>query len=205
MRAMLQRWMNEILHRTVVPKTTFYTWAAVLSFTVCYARYLEPFAKITRMKWAYWIIPAAILIATPISVHADDADTSGQSAGWTPKQANEWVVTQMKYAQAVKQFGKNSPEATQAQVEMNTMARDLGIKAPTDVPEEASMEPPPPPVEDDDSAPQRQASVGLPASMGADSAHPQPAPQDDVEVPEVLKTTAPVENAAPLATETTAQ
>jgi len=45
--------------------------------------------------------------------------------GWTPAQASDWMGAQVQYADAVKHYGENSPEATRARSRMTMMARAL--------------------------------------------------------------------------------
>ena len=82
----------------------------------------------------------AALVLVPAFADSESDDDTAQ--GWTPSQASAWTRIQMDYAAAVKQYGENSPEATDAQVRMNTFARKLGIKAPTEAPQQAATEPP---------------------------------------------------------------
>jgi hypothetical protein len=90
------------------------------------------------MLWAMFIMGPLCFIGSPIALAIED-ETSDPAHGWTPKQATAWTAAQIKYSQAIKEFGVNSPEATDAQVRMNTMARDLGIKAPPEPPEIAEV------------------------------------------------------------------
>lgn len=69
-----------------------------------------------------------------VAVYAEEA-ADDVSQGWSPAQANRWMDMQMSYAHAVQQYGATSPEATQAQVEMNTFARRMGITPSQEVPE----------------------------------------------------------------------
>jgi hypothetical protein len=86
------------------------------------------------------ILIAALMSLGVYASYAADEDTD-TSQGWTPAQASAWTAAQMRYSQAIKEFGVNSPEATDAQVRMNTLARDLGIKAHAEPPEIAPIPP----------------------------------------------------------------
>ena len=86
------------------------------------------------MKNRLWLI-VFILFVGALGVHADEIDDNAQ--GWTPAMNAHWTEVQMDYARALHQYGAGSPEATQAEVVMNTLARDLGIKPSGAVPEVA--------------------------------------------------------------------
>jgi hypothetical protein len=45
--------------------------------------------------------------------------------GWTPAQASDWTGVKIQYAEAVHQFGVDSPQAERAHARMNAMARVL--------------------------------------------------------------------------------
>jgi hypothetical protein len=71
-----------------------------------------------------------LLLTPPAPIRADE--------GWSPADQGRWMDAQMNYAKAVRQYGKESPEATGAQVLMNTLARELGVEPPTAVPATAA-------------------------------------------------------------------
>jgi len=152
---------------------------------------------VRSFKILFAFLAALLVFSISTPAWAESSGESSQSAGWTPGQANEWTVAQMKYAQAVKQYGKDSPEATQAQVMMNTMARDLGITPTADVPEEASMDISTAPDTDDEKpAIDQQASQDQPGSPSIDPDHSQPAPQEVQQVPEPVQVPDSVANIA---------
>ncbi len=87
---------------------------------------------------AFHIAALALLGTVFFSVGVSASELTEDTAqGWTPAIANRWMEAQLAYSMAVRQYGANSPEATQAQVSMNTLARDLGIKASQEVPQTA--------------------------------------------------------------------
>jgi hypothetical protein len=106
---------------------------------------------------------AVIVFAEPDAVSEDNA-----SEGLGPKQMNHWMEAQLDYSHAVQKYGKASPEATQAQVAMNTLARELGITPTGEVPQFAPMEPAPPP------APEPEAKSSPPLNAPAPT-EPEPA------------------------------
>jgi hypothetical protein len=83
---------------------------------------------------------------------ADAADAGDANGGFSVADQSRWMDAQMRYGQAVKRHGADSQEAVEAQVMMNTLARDLGIKASSEVPQSAPSipQPDPAPVSDDD-------------------------------------------------------
>ncbi len=91
----------------------------------------------------YWGVAVLLGIGLWLPARLRAAEVSDDTdLGWSPALASRWTEAQMNYAQAVKKYGEASPEATQAQVEMNTLARKLGIKPTNEVPQSAPLKKP---------------------------------------------------------------
>jgi hypothetical protein len=73
---------------------------------------------------------ACLALAGTATFAATEPEDLSQSGGWSAKDANAWTMAQVNWSHARSMYGAESPEATQAQVELNTLARRLGIKPP---------------------------------------------------------------------------
>ena len=136
-------------------------------------------------------LSAVLTVGGSSIVRAEPIDYSETESGWSPAHATAWMAAQMEYSKAVRQYGEGSPEATQAQVMMNTLARKLKIQPPKETPGVAALEPQPERPEDNpDSSP-----VALPNVVpeAASNEVPDPALEVTPEGALGLSETAPVD------------
>jgi hypothetical protein len=78
-----------------------------------------------------------ILLMSPIPGLARD-NGSASADGLSARDQARWMDAQFNLAQALQRYGAGSPEAAGAEDSMITMARQLGIAPPDDLPETTS-------------------------------------------------------------------